>query len=693
MQDLLLFIVVNALLAGLCLRLGSRLLSDQTFWRRVAGSLLLFPAIAGLCCEILDGVGPVTALRAAALLFIALLAEIMLPRSAALNIAGDTQEKDAPALRELILWSGLFGLWITAVRTTLWQGTFFVWDDLTYHAAIPGYWLQTASLAPAPFTYQAYFPLNSELFSYWFMLPLGDDSQVGFALLFWISIGLASFLAIGRNLKQDASLTIVLASFMLISPNFIAQLKSFSGVDLAVVSLGLAALAFARSNTDEPSRATRDALFSGIAAGMAAGAKTPFLVLCALLAIWWLAQAWERPGRERIQPAVTFVCACLVCGGYWYLRNWILTGNPFFPAEIGPFAGPLDRVTQTTTSMAGHLNASGWNARTLLTIVKTRLKLPMPLGVLFAAGLLLAPLAVARGRKSQPNGSWRYLALVAGCGLLLLVLHPFQPFSGTVNRPKAGLQHNVRFILASVAIGWAVFPSLVPKSRAWTLSALIACTGALAYTLRRMPPTSLEIAGAGAVVGLLVLLGWRRQPHIPFASAIPSLALVALVAVAFARTPTKADLSEGRFFRAADFGRMFDGGWRALDDLPGGYRVAYLSNLTLMANYYYPQFGRSLQHVPIAVGHNGQLRLPLHETWREDSRHWWWEFRREDKPDPALVDHLRAAGVEFILVNRLSFAIRWYRNPDWPAARTDLHRSPRARLHYADEYSEIYDLR
>ena len=73
-----------------------------------------------------------------------------------------------------------------------------------------------------------------------------------------------------------------------------------------------------------------------LAAGAALGTKAvgvvfvPPLLAVAMIAV--LVQA--VPVRTRVQRALVIVLGPLVSGGFWYLRNALLTGNPLYPLEV-----------------------------------------------------------------------------------------------------------------------------------------------------------------------------------------------------------------------------------------------------------------------------------------------------------------------------------------------------------------------
>ena len=75
--------------------------------------------------------------------------------------------------------------WRLAFASTCLQGTSFWGDDLVYHATASAKWYQQQKLSLAPHYYSGYYPMNAELFSLWFILPLGRDGMVWMAGAYW----------------------------------------------------------------------------------------------------------------------------------------------------------------------------------------------------------------------------------------------------------------------------------------------------------------------------------------------------------------------------------------------------------------------------------------------------------------------------------------------------------------------------
>jgi hypothetical protein len=100
---------------------------------------------------------------------------------------------------------------------------------------------------------------------------------------------------------------------------------------------------------------------TGIALGLGVGVKAtlawPAVILSAALTLHVLLAGGAPAARARaaLGTAATLAVAGLLFGGYWYLKNLVVFGNPLWPFELGPFHGPFtfDFITQTPDALLG----------------------------------------------------------------------------------------------------------------------------------------------------------------------------------------------------------------------------------------------------------------------------------------------------------------------------------------------------
>jgi hypothetical protein len=696
-----LFVWNNALLLLLAIRLPRRLLPGASAWHRLLAGCLVFPVFAILAIFAASSIGLLTAVGVAGIVTAVALIEILLPASPPRVPANDESAAAPRASRsEAVLeaaGAALFGgvalLWI--VKTGV-AGTSFGFDDLTYHATASAWWLQQESLSLPPFTYQGYYPHNADLLNLWFMLPLHSDAHANLAVLVWMALAATALLAIAHDFGGVRALALLCAACFLVSPRILRLTGSFTGDDLAAASCGLTALAFAGVRAGSDSR-TRwgSALLCGFAAGTAVGIKAPMIAPMGLVALWWCGWAVAGAPSRGIgrRELLVFALGLVVTGSYWYLGNWVLTGNPLFPAEVGPFAGPFDRATQWQTSIASTI-AAQWREPTFWPGYALRhLDWPLPLGLTAALGYLLTLGAVVGSRRLNPIELRLYALLLVVVGLLAVVLFPLMPFSGMNNRPDASFTFRIRFLSLAFGLGLALYGS-VGARRPWAVMLLaILPAWAILAGLRGLEAGDGIWVGVGAAATALLRAAWPQRPPAFTAQRVRRAGVVALAAAVVALTlwtPGKARwTAENLYSFQARARHEPTPTWSALEWLPPASRVASFSFDPSSHALYYPLFGRSLQFRVVPIDHEGRRLQPLHHD-RASSRAWWWEFEAQQSAPSNLLENLRASGVDYLFISRWSGkAIR----AGWPPARRVLEeRAPERRI-YGDDHSEIWDVR
>jgi len=230
-------------------------------------------------------------------------------------------------------------------------------DALLYHLTVPAMWLKDGGLQLVNMPHYWFPQLVEGIFAW--PLALGSDRT---PQLIHFAFGLLTILLLwdwSRRLWTNRTAGWTLA--LLLTMPCLLWLAAWAYTDLALSFFTLAVL-YAVWKWKE--NGTRGWLaLGGIMAGFAMGVKyTSFLVpLAALLFILW----W---GRRELGATLL---RCLVFGGPavltalpWYARNWIWTGNPFYPFVFG---GPFwDSFRAQAYSGAG--SGIGWNLGALLLL-------------------------------------------------------------------------------------------------------------------------------------------------------------------------------------------------------------------------------------------------------------------------------------------------------------------------------------
>ena len=276
-------------------------------------------------------------------------------------------------------------------------------------------------------------------------------------------------------------------------------------------------------------------LVAGLASGLALGTKLTVVppVLALTLGVILIA------GRgQRWRAAATWIVGMVVGGGYWYVRNLIVSGNPFPWQDIGPihhaealqgrhpyaivhYATDTDVWGKFFTPALHERLGDLWPAYLALAVIGVLLalwrggRMERMLGavaLLSAIAYLLTPLG-ASGPEGMPVGfrlNIRYLAPGLTLALTLLAIPPF-----------AGGREVWRF------------GSLQSLWRRGTLAAfavlVVVSAGAIdAIDTGRLPGTALIALALIGVPLLLVFLSRRGLPLVPVAG----IAVAAVIALA-----------------------------------------------------------------------------------------------------------------------------------------------------------------
>jgi len=401
-----------------------------------------------------------------------------------------------------LAWTASDVLALAAVGVALgaraWDGLHrdhFTYDVLSYHLHLPAAWKAAGrvSIVPTPFGDQApaYAPSNAELLYQLLLSATGNVrlahvGQAPFAALACLAIFAGTrTLGAGRTVAAGAAL-----AFLLVPE--IWQQASGAMTDLAAAAFFLAALPFlVRSSRRAP--APSDLVGCALALGLLLGTKYVGAILAVPLLSWALALA-VRAARERVRSRASFLpgsararalpmalCPLIVLGtgGFWYVRNALLTGDPTFPVTLSVPAslGAVGRGLYGAPAMRA------WTYHLPVADLQPLLEIATETGWGFLVGTAIGGLTlVARRRPAWP-------ALWAVSIALAWLVVPYQ---------------QSRFFFAAWGVA-ALMMGAAPKRPA--LAVTIAIAGSAVQF-----PTGARLLAAG-VFGLAVLVATRERRH------------------------------------------------------------------------------------------------------------------------------------------------------------------------------------
>ncbi|HKY65325.1 MAG TPA: hypothetical protein VJM49_03105, partial [Acidimicrobiales bacterium] len=390
-------------------------------------------------------------------------------------------------------------------------------DSMMYHLVFAARFIQqgwTTGTAPVgPDAWVAFYPANVEVFDAAVMLPFRSDVAVPLVNLGWLALALAAGWAVGAAVGR-AAVGLAMIGLVTSLPVLVATQGGTARVDIATVALVVATVALLVSR---PVTAGTAAL-GGMALGLAIGAKFALLPLAGVLLVLVAVALWRRRGWR---PSAAWLAAATVAGGYWYVRNWWVTGSPapVVDLRIGPvgFAPlPADRLALLEdSSLAAHAGEPGfWGniARPVTVFFTGSIWLTV-------AVLALAVVSVVLVARLRPVDV-RHAVVVAG--VVGLAAYPFSPYGapllgGPTNGPVAAtiVGLNTRYVVPALAALLCVLPvglsGLARRAgRSAAVAVVVGAAGAVPFLWRKSLsldaewPTSTGDAIAGAVVVAVV---------------------------------------------------------------------------------------------------------------------------------------------------------------------------------------------
>jgi hypothetical protein len=199
---------------------------------------------------------------------------------------------------------------------------------------------------------------------------------------------------------------------------------------------------------------------AGLATGLAVGTKSTAVAMAAALTLAVIVLA---PRGRRWAAAVWWAVPALLGGGYWYLRNLIVAGNPLPQAtSLGPFSLPhperLQEGRPDFSIVHYATDVDVWRDYFVPGLHQAFGALwPVVLAAAIAGGLL----ALLRNRGDV----LRWMGAVA---LLGMVAYLFTPLSaaGAEGAP-VGFGINIRYAIPALLLGITLLPVAVGRLSGW----------------------------------------------------------------------------------------------------------------------------------------------------------------------------------------------------------------------------------
>ena len=219
------------------------------------------------------------------------------------------------------------------------QGTWISLDDTTYHAAIPASWVQNAKIGLTNFTYQTHYPLSGSLFPTFFLTFLRHESIVVINDLFILGMYIFSIQEFCQRNKVNPLYPLMVGALFFLNPDIFKYMRGFSDADILAPVLLVCIL----NLMDE--ELIKNKILISICFSILIGTKVIYCLISFPLILFFVYRLFKE--AKNLDILLCFFICLLGC--FWYLRNFILTGNPLFPAQIAIFKGLFSKEITSKT--------------------------------------------------------------------------------------------------------------------------------------------------------------------------------------------------------------------------------------------------------------------------------------------------------------------------------------------------------
>jgi hypothetical protein len=436
-------------------------------------------------------------------------------------------------------------------------------DSLMFHLPQVARWIQSHRFWQlddfAPGWAFGNYPNTGNVLQLAVVLPWRDDAFVRFVNLPLLVLSGTAVATTAWELGVRRSTAAVAGAAAIAVPVLLQVSLNAANTDTLAYAGFAVGGAFAVRATRSGRRA--DLAYAGIGFGLAFGTKWYGVTSAVALAVPWLAWRLWRAGRERwrstLADAVAIGAGSVILGGYWLVRNLVLSDNPVFPVRvaIGPlvvFDAPYDHVRAALGYSLAHYLGDG---RVLRDFVWLGFRVLFSwIGALALAGLVVAAVVAVRRRAGV-------VLAVAGAAALLLAVYVVTPYTamGPAGRPfllgAAARYAGPALALALPAAAWAAgrVPTRVLPLVHWVVAIAVLdgirrCADLFGVSVGDVGRAKLAVAAlvcVGATVAAVVV--WPRLRSRRTQIAVAALATAALVAVVGVGRVVQRDYDAGRY--------------------------------------------------------------------------------------------------------------------------------------------------
>ena len=203
-------------------------------------------------------------------------------------------------------------------------------DALIHHLAIPKLWLKHGGFYEIPWADYSYYPMYINLF-YLVCLYFKNDIVPKFIhLAFGMGTGLLIYIYLKHRFERNWAL---LGVVIFLTTPIVIWLSTSAYIDLGMTFFTTASILAFVTWRDSGYGQLKWLLIASCCMGMAIGSKYNALIAWFIMTLM-LMLSYVRDTNKQIaalQYGMLFVVVATLVASPWYLKNYLQTGNPFYP--------------------------------------------------------------------------------------------------------------------------------------------------------------------------------------------------------------------------------------------------------------------------------------------------------------------------------------------------------------------------
>jgi hypothetical protein len=389
-------------------------------------------------------------------------------------------------------------------------------------------------------------PANNEVIGLWLVGLFSGDFMIGFLNLPAACLLVLGTLELGRQIGVPTPFRHLLALVVVTTEVVIHQALTAKN-DTAVVALLMATLAYICRHIRSAKQT--DLCLAAVALGLLGGIKYYALGYAMVAGATWVfcryvTSGWQAAGKVML----VIVAGGLLFGGYWYLRNIVVAGTPFYPKGI---TFGTDTVSQWRPKGVWHTTLAGnGDPRVPALLFRAIEKHSSP--ITFAAVVLIPTTLIwlIGGRwllsqatpKLERVARWGCAVSIIGSGIVWIIT-PFavEAKPGTLTSLRNGYLP-VRFGLCFLSLSLVAFAVVIGDCwsrirptilRAFLIGITIIAIGWYEYVVLSPRVSIGEISTLilpTIIVGSLEILLWRMLAWLGSCSRLATVACTVFMA-------------------------------------------------------------------------------------------------------------------------------------------------------------------